>query len=68
MTASRNFKPITEKKYKKFAFLWHITQESQKTANVWDPHFTDKKTEDGDNKEQVHPENLLPFININFFP
>lgn len=45
MTAFRNFKPITGKK--KVAFLQHITQELQKTANVWDSHFTDKKAMTG---------------------
>lgn len=56
MTAFRNFKPITGKK--KVAFLQHITQELQKTANVWDSHFTDKKAMTGTDakKEQVHPE------------
>lgn len=44
MTALRNFKPITEKKYKNLHFYSTLLKNPKKTANVWDPHLTDKKT------------------------
>lgn len=44
MTALRNFKSITEKNIKICIFIAHYSR-IPKTANVRDPHFTDKKAE-----------------------
>lgn len=44
MTALRNFKPVTEENIKICIFIAHYSR-LPKIENVWDPHFTDKKTE-----------------------
>lgn len=66
MTALRNFKPIT-KKYKNLPFYSTLLKNPKKQLMYGIPILQIRKLRHRDNKEQVHPENLLPSTNRNFF-
>lgn len=51
ITSFRNVKAITKRKKKHFYYS-RLLQILKKTANFWNPHFTDQRTEAGTDPEK----------------